>query len=36
MDQDYDNTLIEVACKVFEINKVLYKPAISSSSEMSI
>ena len=36
MDQYYDQTLIEVACKVFEINKVQYKPSISPSSEMSL
>ena len=36
IDDGYDNSLIEVACKVFEINKVLHKSSIAPSNAMSL
>ena len=33
---DYESSLIEVSCKVLEINKVLYKPSTTPPSEVSI
>lgn len=33
LDTDYDQMLIEVGCKVYEVNKVLYKSRPSASAE---
>ena len=36
IDEDYDEMLIEVGCKVYEINKVLYRSTPSGSNDLSL
>ena len=36
IDEDYDEMLIEVGCKVYEINKVLYRSTPSGPNDLSL
>ena len=36
IDEDFDEMLIEVGCKVYEINRVLYKSTPSDSNDFSL